>query len=213
MATPKFDRVSVEISNRVGDPVATAGLSGKWLTATARNAYLNKALFIYFNQNWEAAQKLYEANPRVSVIQHFANILPELVRSTASAVSLTSGNYTIATPNLDFYKLIGASVGSTILIRVLDESMYISIKTGKNAIIKPTAKKPVAIGFNNTIYFFPEGSTFTPDLLFVTQPLNPTDGSFLTQGGTYDSPFTDQHNSRIAEIAEKLIRVSTQKES
>lgn len=210
--TPRFDKISIEVSNRMGDPVAAGGSDGVWLTATARNSYVNKAMFAYFNQKWEDAQKLYAANPNVSVIQNFANILPELVR-LATGITLSSGKYTIANPNFDFYKLIGANIGTTKLIRVLDEDQYTVVKTGMDTLIKPTANKPVAIEFNNMIYFFPENSTFSPDILFVTQPLNPETGEFLAQGGTYDSPFTDQHNSRIAEIAEKLIRISTQKES
>lgn len=212
MATDKFDKISIEISNRVGDPVAAGGTNGKWLTAVARNAYVNKALFAYFNEKWNYAQTLYEkVNPNISVIQHFANILPELI-SSPTDITLTSGNYTIASPNFHFFKLMSAYTGSY-FIRVLDESQYAVIKTNQSSLITPTAKNPVAIEFNNTIYFFPESSTFTPTILFVTQPLDPTTGGFLTQGGSYDSPFNNQHNSKIAEIAEKLIRISTQKES
>ena len=52
MATNLFDEIDIEISRRIGDPVATAATAGKKLTATERNAYTNKALLKYFNDHW-----------------------------------------------------------------------------------------------------------------------------------------------------------------
>lgn len=200
--TPNFDLISVELSRRVGHPVASANADADSLTAAERTSYVNKALHKLFNDMWVGVKGSAAA---------FANIFPELITISA-AVTLTGGNYTIANPYLDFAKLIGCKLSTDKYVKVWPPDYWSTIETGDNYQLNSSiaADKPAVIQMNNILYFYPKNSVFTPILQYIKLPLNPIDGSFLTQGGSYDSPFLPHWNSKIASIAEELFLKDTQ---
>ena len=194
--TPNFDLISVELSRRVGHPVASANADADSLTASERTSYVNKALHKLFNDTWIAVK---------GNVTAFTSIFPELI-AISSAITLTGGNYTIANPYLDFAKLIGCKLSTDKYVKVMPLEYWSTIETADNYQLNASiaADKPAVIQMNNILYFYPKNSLFTPILQYIKLPLNPTDGSFLTQGGTYDSPFLPHWNSKIASIAEEL---------
>ena len=209
MATPKFDRIAKEFMSRIGDnfetefTIGAAMPEGEILSAADISAYVNKALFILFNSEWDRVE---------GDKQRFINIFPELVFPTPSAVNLTSGIYTIAANYLDFFVIVNGLTATNKFIKVWTPDKYAMVKGSVFDELVPTADEPVVIQINeNKLNFFPTTLT-TATLVYIKQPLNPTDGSFLTQNGTYDSPFNIQWNSKIAEIAEKLYKTDRQME-
>jgi len=200
MATPKFDRISVEFAQRISDPVTTAATAGNVLTADQRTSYVNKALHKLVNDVKTGLQ---------GNLERFADIFPELVDNRV--ITLTAGSiYVLANPNLDFLGLIALTfTTNSVPAEILPASRYGVVAGAKIPQMAGTAAKPIIIELNKTLYAFPAASFVSAGatITIIKQPLNPTDGSFLTQGGTYDSPFYDTWNSKIAEIAEQLWRI------
>jgi hypothetical protein len=215
MATPKIDRLVTSFCKRINDPATfqTSVLQdGDILTANEVMEYINKAMFELFRKYWELVK---------GDKQKFIQIFPELVKTryvdftfdTSEALHRTI--YTIANPNLDYYCLVDASHQATKYIQVLPENLYNTVLTGKVPQYIPTETKPVIIAINKILNVFPrtinESGGLTAVLLnIVVQPLNPTDGSFLTQNGSYDSPYYDTWNDEIVNIAVEMFLQDTQ---
>jgi hypothetical protein len=69
-----------------------------------------------------------------------------------------------------------------------------------------TANNPIAIESGGVIYIYPAASfvSGTITMNIIVAPLDPTTGGYLTQGGTYDSPFSPDWENTIVEIAVQL---------
>jgi hypothetical protein len=202
MATAKFDRLSVSFAARIADPVASASTAGVILTANERTSYINRALHELFKKYWVMVQGDKEA---------FTKIFPELIKPRVVSITDTH-QYAIASPNLDYYTIIDAHAEG-VYTRVLPGVLFNTVRTSKLIQYTPTAAKPAIIEMDKVLYVFPTnlitiGLSFT--LNIIVQPLNPTDGSFLTQGGDYDSPFMDAWNEEIVNIATEMFLQDTQ---
>lgn len=202
MASANFDAINVELSRRIGDPVATAGTAGKVLTSAERDAYVNKAMqklvadvLLGLNGNNEA----------------FIEIFPELV-VPRTFTTTAGGTYVIAgSSNADFFKLIDGFL-STVYIKVLPKHLYNIVKLGINDLYVPSASNLFAFELAGTLYFLPASSFNAQSVTmnFIKRPVH-TDGSFYSAGDSGgDIPFYPHWNSKIAEIAEELVRIDRQ---
>ena len=57
MATPKFDRILQEFHLRIGDPISILNgiaTASKILTVSESCGYVNKAMFSFFETNWDS---------------------------------------------------------------------------------------------------------------------------------------------------------------
>jgi len=169
LATPKFDRISIELSQRINDAVASAATDGT-VSANARTAYINKAMFKLINDMWLAVK----GDKKL-----FAQIFPELV--VTRDISFSTATYTIASPNLDFYALLECLFTSANLLSVVRNSHeYLLIKSGKIEQLTPSATKPYVVEASRTIYALPT-TTFASaaaTISFIKQPLITTSGAF-----------------------------------
>ena len=198
MPTPKFNRILQEFSKRIGDRLDTsfdpegsvAFPAGTILAAVDAIAYVNKALHAYHGAIWENVQ---------GDTQAFVRFFPELV-SPPTSIAFTSGVFTVA---FHYFKLFGAYKTSTNVIRIADEQALTALLVGKYPLHPPSADKPIIVPVKDKLYIFPASET-AANILFITQPLNPTNGNFLIQNGIYDSPFYDSRNHAIATMAEQL---------
>lgn len=198
MSTPIFDSISVNFAKLIADSVATAATNGTKLSATNRNAIVNQAMGKLFTDVIKANQ----GDKRLIV-----NQFPELL-SAPIALTLTAGNYNIQTGAQDIkdiWKLWQSYISSgPVYIRVLDEAQYTLLKTSENNLIVASASNPAVFQISNQLLFFPESSTFTPSVIYIKQPLDPTTGLPLTQGGSYDCPFGYNWIQTISEIAKQI---------
>ena len=201
MATPKFDLISVEFSRRINDPVTAAANAGKVLRADERTAYVNKALFKYQHDIWMQLG---------GDVKKFIQVFPELVVIRTVLIG-ASAHYTIANPNLDFFALVSGKLATSgKYVNAAPKEKYQIFTSGFNPTFAPTADYPQMVELSGTIYMFPTTIVSTNlEIAFISLPVNPTDGAFLTQAGMYDSPFYDLHNSAIVDIAEELYRIDT----
>lgn len=206
MATPKFDRIAINFLSRVPDAFQSAFTPGtsmpepNILTKAQVINYVNRALNQLFNDFWTAVG---------GDVKAFIKIFPELTKYSADAITFSSGNYTIANPNLDLYKVIGAVIDTTnIYIKPKDEHKYTLYLSQEYEEYKATDANPVIIQVNRLLALFPQ-STKSVRLHYIAAPIDPTTGAQLTQNGTYDSPYFDHWNDMITDIAYNLFLKET----
>lgn len=183
--------------------------SGYILTAAQILDYTNRGLMKFFNDQFqnvfENAVKAGISDP-IKIHDLFAGRFPELVEVTASALTLTSGNYTFISPYLHIFKVIGAYNNATtnVPLRIWKESAYPFAKTSKYAQYQASASNPALIQIKNQVCVFPQASTFGVFLIFIKYPLLPTTGGYLTQNGSVDSPFSEVWEDKITETVYSL---------
>jgi len=197
MATPKFDRLSIELSRRINDAVSSASTNGDTLSANDRTAYINKALLIFQNNYIKGVK---------GDLYLYAKLFPEMI--TQTQITLTSNSdYTIGSGMKNYYGLLSGLTTNDKYIRSVPSSQYHVIKSNYLPTFTPTANYPICVEFGGIIYIFPNSYASTNiKILYITTPISPTDGSFLVQGGSYDSPFNDIWNNEIVSIAEELFK-------
>jgi len=197
MATPKFDRLSIELSRRINDAVSSGSTNGDTLSANDRTAYINKALLIFQNNYIKGVK---------GDLHLYAKLFPEMITQTEITLTSTS-DYTIGSGMKNYYGLLSGLTTSDKYIRNVPSSQYHVIKSNYLPTFTPTADYPICIEFGEIIYIFPNSYASTKiKILYITTPISPTDGSFLVQGGSYDSPFNDIWNNEIVSIAEELFK-------
>lgn len=211
MNNPKLEKISLELGARINDAFTSAGAAiagntdGIVLTAAQRMAYINKAMFKLVNDVWQKANESDYKHAK----EIFAAMFPELI--VYREVSTTAASkYVIATPNLDYFQLMEAVVNS-IQAECMPSHLYQTVKSGRTPQIRGSSTIPMVVEIEKTITFLPDNAAFqtkTATLTFLRQPLDKTTGSFLSMDATAteDSPFLDQWNTKIAEIAEQLYR-------
>jgi len=201
MATPKINIISLSFARQINDSKTSANAeftagteNGKVLSALQRMEFINKAMFELINIYWK------ESGMDVKLL---ARMFPELVALRTGTTS-SVGVYTIANPNLDFFQLIEV-VADGKYAGVAPKHLYHASVSGAEQ-FRATADNPKAFEFGGAIYLLPAASFNTKGLSFtmIKQPLNPTTGAWLTQGGDYDSPFYDTWNQDIVQIAKKI---------
>lgn len=200
MSTPKFDRMCIDFVQRVPDNFRTTFIAGSGdmpdcnlLKAETIVDYINRGLFELFSDSWQSCA----GNAR-----KFISLFPELA-GLSEAVSLSGGNYTIASPHKDFYKLIGAvKVNDKRFIKVKDEYLYTVYLSGEyENIIKPTSDKPVIIQINQLLAVFPQDISGKIKFQYIKAPLDPATGGLIEQNGDADSPFADHWHESIVSRA------------
>ncbi|MHB8842356.1 MAG: hypothetical protein ACYC56_11335 [Candidatus Aquicultor sp.] len=210
MNNPKLEKISIDLAGRMNDKYTSADVlvagdtDGTIYTAADRLRYINRAMFKLFNDVWQKTS----GNK-----QMFAGVFPELVQMRTITTSSASA-YPIATPNLDYFQLLEAVVDGK-QAEIMPSHLYLTVKSGRTLQVKGSTSIPVVTEINGTIYFLPNDAAFqakSADITFIRQPLDKTQGIYLSMtngssgGNTEDSPFLDQWNSKIAEIAEQLCR-------
>jgi len=206
MATPKFDRISVELARRIGDrdssgnQISAASADGVILTSVERTSYINKAMMKLMNQFWQTVN---------GDTQKFMGVFPELVKEKSIVVA--GGSYSLEqSGTYDFFKLVGAITSSLVYIKIWKENLYTVALSGANSHYVATTTEPAVIQLNQSLKFFPTSFGDTVTVIYVKMPVSDIDGSFIVQGGNVDSPFFDFWNSQIAEIAETLYLTDAQ---
>lgn len=201
MSTPNIDFISVNFSQKVADPVATGSTDGKLLTSVARQSYINRAMFKLFETYWTQAN---------GDSKRFIEMFPELVHAdyfncTNDIISMTqSGGY-------DFFKIIGCNnttTGKDIIIKSTTE--YAMISAGTIPQLTGSSTNILVFQLNQQLIFF-SGKTLTQvAVTYIKMPVSPVDGSFLVEGGSFDSPFFPVWNERLADIALDIFKADAQ---
>ena len=217
-STPKLDRIITEFGRRINQHVTYDGsddiedVSGGML-GVDYVAYVNKAMFKLFNDFWLQVGADKDA---------FVEVFPELhAEASASVLTDASGRtylgqdytfYDIANPLLHMFRLTGMlNITDDVRVKIYPDKMYGKLLEKSVSQHMPSATNQISVQIGTRVFLFCGVKTQKSLLLyFIRLPLNPTDGAFLLQNGSYDSPFTDQWNSKIAEIAEQLYRTDTQ---
>lgn len=147
-------------------------------------------------------------------ISEFLKILPEL-QEIKEIPTTGTGTYVISTSALirDIMVPISGILDDK-YVKHLDPSLYAVVKTGKHSNYKPAEDNLICFMVGDNIEFLPAASfnSQTVTLVYIKLPLNPTDGSFLTQAGDYDSPFMDHWNDKIVNICLALFDADRQSE-
>ncbi len=199
--TPRIDRCCVEFLKRVPDQFRTAFSPGTgqalphghMIKAENIIDYVNRGMQDLFNQFWQMA---------AGDVKKFIGLFPELVSPLSAAVTLTGGNYTIASPYLNFYKLIGAVKSSdNAFIKVKDEYLYTVYLSQKYDDLTPTEDNPAIIQIGQMLAVFPQTLSGQIKFHYIKAPILSTTGGFLIQNGSEDSPFFDHWNKQIVDNA------------
>jgi hypothetical protein len=205
--TPKLDSIAIEFVKRIPTSFKSTFTPNMimpdtyFMPALQVVDYINRAMMALFNDYWQSVK---------GDASMFARIFPELVRYTPQ-IRITNGLYVIAAPYLDFKKIIGGlaqgSINSNYFIKVWDDTKLTIALSGLYDVYTTTSNKPAMIQMNNSFYLFPdalESSVNNINLHYIGIPVNPVTGSALVQNDNYDSPFSAEWNSVIADHAEQL---------
>jgi len=202
MPTPRLDQLCVEFVKRLPDKLRSPFVPGLDYLPDAFNIgaesiidYINRALQQHFNNDWQSVG---------GDEQKFIRIFPELVK-VSSAVTLTSGNYDIASPHKDFFKIIGGmTVTGNKYIKPKDENLYtVYLSQEYGNTLAPTANDPAIIQVNNMLAVFPQSLAEQIKIHYIRRPVDPTTGNSFTQNGDgeIDSPFYEHWNNAIVDVA------------
>lgn len=197
--TPRLDSLCVNLLKRIPDvfrssftPGSGALPNGNNIKAEAIIDYVNRGMQDLFNQYWQLSS---------GDIKKFIKIFPELVEFSGP-VNLTNGNYIIASPYKNFYKLIGAVKDSdNKFIKVKDDHLYTVYLSEEYDEYLPTTDDPAIIQVSQMLAVFPQNLTGQINFHYIKAPLDPTTGRFLVQNGDEDSPFFDHWNKAICDFA------------
>lgn len=211
MATTKLDQLAIDFMKRIPDTFQTTFTAGSGvmpngyvLNADEIVSYLNRAMLKLFNQQWQAAFALAKGK-EARASQIFMSLMPELVKYTLSLVTDTAFNglvVPITNPYLDLFKVVGGLTDTDKFIRVWDESKYLFAISGEYEEYVATEADPALIYAQNLVTIFPDTFTsFSFKLQYIALPLDPTTGTYFVQNGTYDSPFSEQWNEVIIDLA------------
>ena len=203
--TPKFTRICLGFMKRINDEVSVDvnGLlvGGNIIqTKAAIESLANKGMLEFFRHYWSNISK---GNADI-----LAALMPEMVvySPDRQVISLAASKYSIASPFLDFYYLMGAEVNS-IDASIQPPGLLSTIKSGSAVDqVKGDLNNPVVVPTGRVIRAFPEASfpTSALTLTFIKQPVEPTTGALLTQGnGASDSPFADFWENEIIGFCEQ----------
>lgn len=209
MATPNINTISLNFAQRINDSRTSAGVeftagteNGVVLTALQRMTYINEAMLELIRNSWEELSRVTGREEHLK--EKFCELFPELVDNRT--ITFAGGAYTIANPNLDFFELLGARITPDNICAVVGSKHLFQIyKTGKIPQKAGSATEPLVVEISKQLIVFPSAfNASAAEITILKLPVNPTDGSYLTQGGSYDSPFYQIWNTKIAQIAEQL---------
>jgi hypothetical protein len=206
MATLRLDSIAIEFIKRIPTTFKNAFTAGSgampdsyFMPAVNIIDYINRGMQKLFNDSWQSAKGDQQA---------FSRLFPELVRYTIP-VTFTNGLYAIANPFLDFKRIIGGvNPAGNIFIKIWDDTKLTVAVSGIYDAYTATSNNPAMIQMNNRLYLFPDflsaAGTSGVNLHYIALPVDPSTGSALVQNGNYDSPFSSEWNSVIADYAEQL---------
>jgi hypothetical protein len=206
MATHKLDSIAIEFIKRIPTAFKTAFTAGSgampdsyFMPSVNIIDYINRGMNKLFNDYWQSAK----GDPLA-----FSRFFPELIKYTPP-VTFTNGLLAIANPYLDFKRIIGGLISSgNIFIKIWDDTKLTIAVSGIYDAYTAAPGNPAMIQMNNRLYLFPdflsEAGTNGVNLHYIALPVDPSTGSALVQNGNYDSPFSSEWNSVIADYAEQL---------
>jgi len=218
VTTPKIDAIITEFGRRIAMQVTiTAGALADYDTIMTKEVYMsyvNRAMLKLFNDIW------------VSVggdKGKFMQIFPELFK-TASTISCSSYTvimgtptltWTKATPYLDIFIITDViNITDSKKVKMQEQLMYTQIIAKAYPQYTPSTTNQLGVYAQNKLTLFCDSAvTKSCLLIYIALPIDPATGSSLTQNGTYDSPFSEQWNGKIAEIAEQLFKIDSQQTS
>jgi hypothetical protein len=220
MSTPKLDRLAINFIKRIPDSFETAFVAGSGVMPDANVldaeqiiSYLNQAMLKLFNMKWNEAFAMAKGK-NAKAMRYFMGLLPEAVKYSnemTADVAFNGTVYVLATPHLDFFKVIAAIGKDDQFIRVWDESKYLLAITGEYDEYVATEANPAIIQTRTFLSVFPTSLTsFTFRIQYLALPLDPTTGAYFTQNGSYDNPFNEQWNDTIVELAYKIYLIESQ---
>lgn len=209
MATPRIDRMASELIKRIPTEFKSAFTPGTMampdsdvLTKEEIINYLNQAMDRVFNKYWAQSS---------GVVKIFARLFPELI--FPSEEEITDVEYNIADPHLDLKKVISAlGFDNNEFIKVWDESRFAIAQSGQyDEELEISDEKPVLIQMNRTLYLFPvDIASFSYKIQYIKLPRNPETGDYLTQNGSYDSPFSEEWEGEIIDTAYQIYLIEAQ---
>jgi len=206
MATTKLNMIAQAFMRIILDPVTeTDGViqPGKIITEVAEiETYISRAMMNLVSETWQAAagnwMKLMKLYPDLIKIKPVNAVFQDGI----SFVEKTGENEI-----LDLFYVLPSSSG-TIKIDVWNPAKFTDIITGADPILIADVEHPAMMYLDGKIYLFPQNiaeiSEFSFSLVYLRLPLNPLTGDILRSGGAYDSPFSEDNYSAIAERAAKL---------
>jgi len=211
MATPKFDQIAAEFLKKIPDKFQTTFIPGDGempdgyvLTKEQIADYVNRALHKLFDDVWIELK---------GVKEDFVRVFPELIDTTEN-ISLP---YIIGNEEKykNFYKPLGAIRASDgLYFRIWSEDKLTLAMSAKTIKYRATENNPAIIQNKNILMVFPTDlEDTTVKVQYIKFPNNPETGEFLSQNGSYDSPYDATRNSRLANIAFELYLQDTQQTS
>lgn len=211
MSTPKIDRIIVEFSNRITQPVTCSGATftkgpNVVLDEADYMSYVNKAMFVLFNTYWKATE-----GDKVK----FLELFPELLKPVDLSIKTDLTDHYLDVSGIRNMKcLVHGIKDNTIFVDSPPNHDYAYYRSSRFPQYNANESKPVVflLDGDTSAKLMPTDLSGTSiELFYIVYPTQP-DGNFLTRNGSYDSPFSQQWNSDIAEFAEKLYRKDMQYE-
>lgn len=211
MATPKIDYLAISFLKRIPDtfkstftPGSGAMPDGYVLTADQIMTFLNQAMLQLFNMKWSESMAL-SGGSEETAIKVFSRFLPGLVKFSATLDTdpdFQGVVYDIKTPHFDIFKIIGAIGKDNQYIKIWDPSKFSLVASEEYEEYTATEENPAAIQMDRRIFIFPSDLTnFEFKLQYIKLPINPETGDYFVQNGDYDSPFSEQWNEVLIQMA------------
>ncbi|MGV8131550.1 MAG: hypothetical protein ACP5N7_05625 [Candidatus Pacearchaeota archaeon] len=205
MPSPKFDKLQVYFSQKIGDPVSTASTTTPTSNTTkeTRDIYINRAMMKLFNDTWVQSQ---------GNVEKFIEIFPELYKimevttnSSGIVTSLPAGfsNY--------FVTIEGERDTDKLRVKFVEKVLYQTVKNNENKQYLPSATNLFGFEISKQFKFFPatEFNAKKVNLAIIIMPLT-TAGAAFVNGGTEDIPFTDHWYELITELALQIWKEDNQ---
>lgn len=209
MATVKFDRIAIAFMAKAKDTFVTSFTAGGGALPLGHvlindgqiESYINRALSKLFSDVWAEGK-----------VKGIVDTFPELLE-TRDITFNGSGRYTLVTPNLDMFYLVGGTADLK-NAQITDRTLYPVIKSGNNFHLSGDSDNPIMIYMDSIVHVFPDADFGTKDgaLLIIKKPVDPTTGGLLSQNGSYDSPFDSHWDDKLSELAYQFYLTDSTKE-
>jgi hypothetical protein len=203
--TPKFDRIAISFVKKIPTAFKTVFTPGidmpdaNLFTKEIIADYINRAMMKLFNQYWQQTAGNFQA---------FLAVFPELVKFSGElegSEGFAGTVYQVAAPYFDFCRIVGAIGPNNQFIKVWDETKFTLAISGQYTEYTATTSNPAIIQIHGMLFVFPQTlNDFNFKIQYIKYPIDPATGGPLVQNGNEDSPFGDQWNDIIAELAYAL---------
>lgn len=215
MATPKLNLLAQRFMQQIQDPITIDSATGIIYpgnliqTVAEIESILGDAMLKYINNVWTEAK----SNRDI-----FIGFLPELFKPKTITFTHPSNTYYTELAGSDLFDLmdiLDSNSGNT-LIEVWNPVHLADAKAQTDPFYTGGSEMPGIIYQKPLIWLFPASIVATADysinLNYISLPVNPVDGSYLTSGGDTDIQFNQNHLQDIADYATKLYKVDDYQE-